>query len=258
MLEGHERTVLSRLLNEPNACAELCDLSQDDFSIPKHRLVFGAIVDAFNAGHEIHNVSVADALRAKGQIENAGGDAEVVAIYLSPSTPESARYALERVRDAARDRQSARIGERLSKREIDATEAIGQLQPLVNATADRLSIRTAGEVLALPRNEHWCLLGDRLLALGQSLVIAGIGGIGKTRRLLQLLAALILGRPWCGIETHARNLRCLLLQAENPTHRLQDDLNALRAWAGQDWPLVESKPADSHARTRRRHAAELG
>ena len=80
------------------------------------------------------------------------------------------------------------------------------------ASAQQISVRTPEEILAMPRGKNANFLGDRLLALAQSLVIAGVGGIGKTRLLLQLLVAFIIGRPWCGIETHAKGIRCLLLQ----------------------------------------------
>jgi hypothetical protein len=107
------------------------------------------------------------------------------------------------------------------------------------ASAQQISVRTPEEILAMPRGKNANFLGDRLLALAQSLVIAGVGGIGKTRLLLQLLVAFIIGRPWCGIETHAKGIRCLLLQTENGSARLQRDLEALKKWAGEDWRLVD-------------------
>jgi hypothetical protein len=107
------------------------------------------------------------------------------------------------------------------------------------ASAQQISVRKPEEILAMPRDQNANFLGDRLLALAQSLVIAGVGGIGKTRLLLQLLVASIIGRPWCGIETHAKGIRCLLIQTENGTPRLQRDLEALKKWAGEDWKLVD-------------------
>jgi len=106
-------------------------------------------------------------------------------------------------------------------------------------SAQQISVRTPEEILAMPRDKHANFLGDRLLTLTQSLVIAGVGGIGKTRLLLQLLVPFIIGRPWCGIETHARGIRCFLIQTENGIARLQRDLEALKKWAEEDWKLVE-------------------
>jgi hypothetical protein len=99
----------------------------------------------------------------------------------------------------------------------------------------RLTVLTVDEILALPKDEHVCLLGDRLLAKGQSLVIAGQPGLGKSKLALQFTFACITGRDWCGLVTHGRRLRWLVLQTENSTARLQEDLAALTTWAGPEF-----------------------
>ena len=96
----------------------------------------------------------------------------------------------------------------------------------------RLTVLTLAEILALPIDEHSCMLGDQLLAKGQSLVIAGQPGLGKSRLALQLAVTCITGRSWCGIETHARGLRWLVLQSENGAERLKADCAALLKWGG--------------------------
>src|SRR5262249_40996354 len=112
---------------------------------------------------------------------------------------------------------------------LDEIESkLASIQSVHGRNGSDLSVRSPAEILAIPRDEHANYLGDRLLAKMQSLVIAGVGGIGKTRLLLQLLVAFIIGRLWCGIETHAKGIRCLLIQTENGTARLQSDLEALK------------------------------
>jgi AAA domain len=104
----------------------------------------------------------------------------------------------------------------------------------------RLSFRSPEEILAMPRNPHANFLGDRLLGLAQQLVIAGIGGIGKSRMVLQLLVALILECVWCGFETHnTRGKPWMLVQTQNGTDRLQTDLNSLKKHFARDWSLVD-------------------
>lgn len=233
MEDGHEKTVLSVLMNR----ARSLDLEPDDFSFPPNRTIFEAI----SAVDVPELLSVQDELKRQRKLSEVGGAAGLTAIYnMSEGLgDDSIDYALEQVLDASRARRTKEIGAALAKGDISAEEAGERLTESVRkGSAPSFSVRTAAEVLALPRNEKSCLLGDRLLALGQALVIAGVGGIGKTRLLLQLLVSLIVGCIWCGIETHARGKRCLLLQTENSTHRLQDDLQALRDFAGDDWPLV--------------------
>jgi AAA domain-containing protein/CHC2-type zinc finger protein len=100
---------------------------------------------------------------------------------------------------------------------------------------ERLTVLTVDEILAVPRDEHSCILGDRLLAKGQSLVNAGQPGIGKTLLALQLAAASNVGRDWCGLVTHGRGLRWLVLQTENGLARVQHDLDMLKKWAGPEF-----------------------
>jgi predicted ATP-dependent serine protease len=132
------------------------------------------------------------------------------------------------------ENSSAALAERRSDKRI---EARNYAKP--NGTQTGISIRSPGEILDMPRPQDLNFLGDRVFAKGQSLVIAGCSGIGKSRLLFQLAVASIIGRPWCGLETHAGGQRWLIIQTENANSRLQDDFQQLKKWAGEDWPLVE-------------------
>jgi hypothetical protein len=110
-----------------------------------------------------------------------------------------------------------------------------------NEKSSRLTFRSPDELLAMQFDDSDRILGDRLLASGQSLVIAGAGGIGKSRILLQLAAACRAGLPVFGFETRGQELRWLIIQAENSNRRLKDDIAALRAWIGDEhWPQVNA------------------
>jgi hypothetical protein len=120
----------------------------------------------------------------------------------------------------------------------DLIHAVGNAEVLREAKL--LSFRSPEEILAMPQNPHANFLGDRLLGIAQQLVIAGIGGIGKSRMVLQLLVALILECVWCGFETHhTRGKPWMLVQTQNGTNRLQTDWQSLKKWAGRDWSLVD-------------------
>ncbi len=99
------------------------------------------------------------------------------------------------------------------------------------------TIRTPDEILGMEFDDSDNYLGDRVLAAGQPLVIAGAGGTGKSRLLLQLAAACVSGREFCGFPTNAQGKRWLIIQGENSNRRLQHDLGKLRAWLREDWPL---------------------
>lgn len=110
-----------------------------------------------------------------------------------------------------------------------------------NSNSDRLTLRTPDEILAMTFDDSDRILGDRILASGQSLVIGGQGGIGKSRLLLQMAVACRAGLPFIGFETRGQELKWLILQAENSNRRLNDDLAKLRLWIGPNhWPQVNA------------------
>jgi len=97
------------------------------------------------------------------------------------------------------------------------------------------TVRSALEILSLKLDEHDNLFGDRLLTKGGKLVIAGQGDIGKSRLLLHLAAALIVHKPFLGLETHAKHPRILILQTENNNRRLQFEIGKLREAYGAEF-----------------------
>jgi hypothetical protein len=121
----------------------------------------------------------------------------------------------------------------------DAQQAISSLTTM--ADREPFTVRSMAELCQqnLPENDN--ILGDRLLAQGQSLTVLGAGGIGKSRLLLQLAACTIAGRPFFGLPTYAPGTRWLILQAENSNRRLQTDASGLRTWLGADWPQVAER-----------------
>lgn len=104
-----------------------------------------------------------------------------------------------------------------------------------------LTVRSPNEILAMPIDPTENLLGNRLLTKGGQLVLAGAGGVGKSRIVLQLAAAIIAGRDFLGLPTYGRGSRWLIIQVENDCTRLKFDLAALRVWLGEDWEFVQSR-----------------
>jgi hypothetical protein len=105
----------------------------------------------------------------------------------------------------------------------------------------KLTIRKPSEFLAMQFDDSDIILGDRLLAKGQSLVIAAAGGTGKSRLALQLSACVTTGRKFLAFDTRGSNLRWLILQTENSNRRLHDDFARIRTWLGDDFSLFDSK-----------------
>jgi hypothetical protein len=96
-----------------------------------------------------------------------------------------------------------------------------------NHPKSKLSFRTPIELFALTFDDSDNYLGDRMLAAGLNSVLAGPGGVGKSRLLMQLALCCITGRDFLGMRTSARGKRWLILQSENSTRRLQHDLHLM-------------------------------
>jgi len=124
-----------------------------------------------------------------------------------------------------------------------ATAAADALRGVVDRASGRkgLTVRSPDEILALPTDPTENLLGARLLTRGGQLVIAGAGGVGKSRMALQLAASVIAGREFLGLASYGRGTRWLFIQAENDNVRLKTDLAAMRDWLGDDWPFVQTR-----------------
>ena len=113
--------------------------------------------------------------------------------------------------------------------ELPRTDAIESKQRV-------LTLRSPDDLLAMSFDDSDVILGDRLLAKGQPLVIAAQGGTGKSRLALQIVAAIVTGRKCLAFETGGTEMRWLILQTENSNRRLQQDIARIKTWLGDDWP----------------------
>lgn len=221
-------------------------LTLDDFYDERHRTIFRAI----GLVRPVDSVTVTQKLRDLHQEQEAGGLEYLGRLPDASPSPANFPTYLETLHDRRNRRAALRDGTELCRLArdtaipgavlADAARKMGEGYSR-NGAASGLTVRSPDELLAMRFDDSDCILGDRLLAKGQSLVIAGAGGIGKSRLLPQLAVATIASRGFVGLETHAPELRWLILQAENSNRRLQSDLASLRRWAGDQWPRVNAQ-----------------
>ena len=243
MMIDHAKVVLSFLLTESAAWNRLSYLNEECFASDPHRRVFRAMCEMHARRQSITLLSLQDYLTESGELDKVGGAAELTSLQtLEGVNQYSADYAAQELIIEAGEIAAAKVGKLLVGGAITPSEACKQLETIgrnAQPWASRITVRSVEEILKMSLDQADCILGDRLLAKGQPLVIAGQGGIGKTRLSLQLAVACITGRKWCGFETHAMGLRWLILQTENSNRRLQSDLAPLKAWVGsEDWNQV--------------------
>jgi hypothetical protein len=139
-----ERALLGAALLSTDALEVLAStVTADDFYKPAHRLIAAALHRAHAEGWPVDPVTVAEDLARHGELDRAGGPAELVAIQGdTPATTSAARYA-QIVHGAAMARAAARIGEQLHREAlagVDPHEAVRCAhQSLANLTAGAVS-----------------------------------------------------------------------------------------------------------------------
>lgn len=258
-----EQGVLSAIMRAPHDAIPKCvaaGLHSSWFYVPAFRTIYDELRDAYDSGDAIDLITFTDRLRGKKLLDSVGGASAVTELqtYLTQIfdyTPTAANLPayIKIVREMYLRRQiiaNAALDTRRAYDPDPAADMCSQLDAITSRTASlrslhgrngaQISFRSPKEIQAMPRNPKANFFGDRLLGVARSLVLAGVGGLGKSRMLLQLLVAFILERVWCGIETHnTKGQPWMLVQTQNSTDRLQDDLAALEKYAGDDWRLVE-------------------
>lgn len=90
-----------------------------------------------------------------------------------------------------------------------------------------LTIRTIGEILEMSFDGKELILTNGYLALGERTAICGMGGVGKSRLIMQLALHCRTKRDFLGWETQGPKLRWLFLQTENSCRRLKYDLQRM-------------------------------
>lgn len=90
-----------------------------------------------------------------------------------------------------------------------------------------LSIRSIDEILAMTFDDAELILSNGYLAPGEGTAICGMGGVGKSRLVMQLALCCRAGRDFLGWLTQRSDLRWLFLQTENSCRRLKFDLERM-------------------------------
>lgn len=213
-------------------------LSIESFYDLRHQEIYRALT-CINGGQELNGVTLHTWLRDKNRIEDAGGQAYVMELPdkafsagLWPSYFESVEnFRIRRavIRDAIELRQIAENSAISPAVIADAARRVGNEYSQI-VKSKTLSAQTPDVFDVMEFDESDRIIGDRILSRGQSLVIAGSGGIGKTRISFQLAACCVSGIPFFGLETRGANLKFLFLQAENSNRRLKTDMQMLKDW----------------------------
>jgi AAA domain len=127
------------------------------------------------------------------------------------------------------------------KFETVVANVVASLDSITGDKTSGLTIRTPDEIIAMVFDDQDIIVGDRIIAEGQSCVFVAAGGLGKSRISLQIPACVATGRKFLNFTTGKENSKWLFLQTENSNRRLQSDLRPLKSWLGEDWPKFATR-----------------
>lgn len=110
-----------------------------------------------------------------------------------------------------------------------ALDGIDLLDLIENAPPchQRMSFLTPGQFFGLKFCDDDSLLDERLLSVGETALLLGPGGIGKSRLAYQLALAHINGWDWCGLKTYGGPKKWMFIQVENNARRTVHDLGCM-------------------------------
>lgn len=101
-----------------------------------------------------------------------------------------------------------------------------------------LTIKSPREIAESIQDDRDLILGDRVIARGQSTTLIGASGLGKSTMALQAACCMAAGIDFLNFKNHAGPLKVLFLQNENSHRRIQNDLNGMAKHFGSDYDLV--------------------
>jgi putative DNA primase/helicase len=228
-IEAEESVLGAMLVAEPALPRVIDDarLAVNDFYFDKHRAIFEAIRDLYGTSKPVDELSVSDALRRAGKLDQAGGKHYVSGLAAKVPAAGNAGHYAEIVKLAAAERTKFEIGQELMNG-LRPDEAIERLRKLETPTAAASSLVSFSEIVARPVRFAW---RDRI-ALGKITSLAGRPKIGKGLLYSHLIAEVTRGTLDGELEGPRRAI--ILTTEDEPGDTLKPRLMA----AGADLSLV--------------------
>jgi len=245
--DAAERILLGTILRHPETLTEAAEIvtSPRAFYDPKHSAIWAAIGSARDAGAVPDLVTVATILRDREQgdlvalasaLEDEAGPAGNVGWYARKIVAEW------RKRDAAKELQGA-LTEALNGG--STTELAALVSLIGDALADPIGQRelrtvSPGDVLGRdPEPIAW--LAEGWIARGDSCILAGEWGTGKSIAAMDLALSLATGAPWLG-AVRCASCPVLYVDEENNDRNIRRRMRQLMLGRGIDAERADGLP----------------
>ena len=241
-----EENLISCLLLDGAAVLPRCiaaNLAPESFYVASHGIIFRTALALHARGEPCEIAVTAEELKATGQLDAIGGFPFLTQISSRIPTTAEAGYFIEKVRDYAARRATARVISEAVERVHNVGESTGEIVASLRAQLEGIEdaahpqTKRGFTVWTIDDFEKYdppaddALMGedggsiywrDRDLAL-----LLGPGGVGKSRLLLQLALAQILGREFVGFQMKGAPRRWLVVGNENSARRYRDELRLM-------------------------------
>ena len=131
-----EISVLGSMLLSRNAIAEVAEhVGPDDFYRGAHRTMFEAMRDLYDRGEPVDQVTLADELERRGQLDDVGGPLAIADIAAQVPSPASAVYYAKIVQDRSLKRRLIDAGAGISRLgydlSLDSVEAVDRAEAAI-------------------------------------------------------------------------------------------------------------------------------
>jgi hypothetical protein len=235
-LEAEEQLLSCCLLDGADTIARCAEahLTPAAFFNPHNRFIYDWMMAAPGRGLVVDFQIMADDLRARGKIEEAGGLNHLLKISSFPGTTAQASYFIERVKTTHTQRELIKL----------ATGAIegaytcnGSLTELLAETQTRINQlghsgpngvgHSVTEFTVPLKGDHSILLGDRYLNRGDGGVLVSTSGMGKSSMSIQAATSWALGRDFFGIKPNGK-LKSLIVQSEDSDGDIGEVIASIR------------------------------
>ena len=123
-----ERYVLGGILIEPNVYGEIAEiLKPTSFYEPKHQLIYEAITDLAQQSEPIDFLTVTERLRAKGQLEKAGGADFISQLTMDVASAAHIEAHANIISEKSLARQLISLGLKIAEDAFDETSDVEEL-----------------------------------------------------------------------------------------------------------------------------------
>jgi replicative DNA helicase len=216
-----ERAVLGSLLRDNQVIPDVLQIVRaEDFYADAHQKIYDAIISLFDqGGHPVDLVTLAESLKQRGHLEDAGGYAYLAELWDAAPTAANAEYYARIVRDRSLVRGLIHAGTEILRDSYDGTMPANELvesaerkildvaekgvtgqtctlDEAIQETYERLDKRYTGEVMEFSGlSTGFADLNEITAGLQKSemIIIAARPAVGKTAFSLNLVRNIIVG-----------------------------------------------------------------